>query len=398
MIFQIALRNLTRDKRRTIITSLMLIISATLVSFTLGMSDGSYSTVINLFTRNYTGHFKIETKKYVDENLLYYTIKNTKDIEDLLLRNNDIESFTKRSFSGGLVFAKEKTFGASLVGVDWKLEQSVTRIQNRFKEKASFNKGEYQVAIGFKLAKYFDLKIGDEVVIIGSGADGSIANDIFIVKTIFNESSGERDDYAVYMDLDSFNEFHTLSGVHEFSVISKNINNKNIAKNLTLPSDLIARSWQEVEEEFYLSMVKDKEGTNISLLIIMLVVGLGVMNTVLMSILERTKEFGLMKALGTTPFDISKIILLESFFLASISIVIGVSLGYLVNLYFSTNGIQLGEPISYGGMVMDTMSTENNGNTVFVPIVLLYFTTFIATIYPIIKANQVSPIESMRGH
>ena len=398
MIFQIASRNLTRDKRRTFITSLMLIFSAVLVSFILGLSDGSYSKIINLFTRNYTGHFKIETKKYVDENLLYYTIKDTASVEKELESNSEVLSYTKRSFSGGLVFSNKKTFGASLVGVDWKREEGITEISKRLQENFEFQNGEYQVALGFKLAKYFGLKVGDELVVIGSGADGSIANDVFTVKSIFKEDSGERDDYAVYMDLDTFNEYHTLAGVHEYSVLTKNIaNSRSTAKKFKVSDDLIARPWQEVEEDFYISMDKDKQGTNVSLLIIMFVVGLGVMNTILMSILERTKEFGLMKALGTTPSDISKIIILESFFLATISIVIGVSIGAICNYLLARNGIAI-EPISYGGMVMDTMIAENSVRTVLFPTILLYVTTMIATIFPIVKANQVSPIESMRGH
>ena len=148
--------------------------------------------------------------------------------------------------------------------------------------------------------------------------------------------------------------------VHEYAIIVENKNrNEAIAKNLQhqLPG-LKVSPWQQVEETFYRTMQSDKQGNNFAIGIIIFIVFIGVLNTVLMSVLERTREFGVLRAIGTRPVEIIKMIFLETTMLACISIGIGVILSIPLIAWFTYGGSLLPEPIGKGGIQFQYMTGE----------------------------------------
>ena len=128
----------------------------------------------------------------------------------------------------------------------------------------------------------------------------------------------------------------------------------------------------------------------------MLVVAIGVLNAVLMSILERRKEFGVLKAIGTKPIQLFQLITIETLIIGVISIVIGVCLSFGVNTYFSIYGIELEEPIKYGGMVFKEMKAIVDMDGFLTPAWVILLTSIIVSIYPAYKAAQTVPVEAMR--
>jgi ABC-type lipoprotein release transport system permease subunit len=170
----------------------------------------------------------------------------------------------------------------------------------------------------------------------------------------------------------------------------------NANPNADVP--LAVEPWQVFARSFYIAMKADKEGMWIMLLIIVLVVAVGVLNTVLMSVLERRREYGVLKAVGTKPGQIVRMVLLEVNILAMICIVFGAAVGLLINYLLSIHGIALPEPMTYGGMKFQHMFTEINAMSFYIPAVTVLVSATLVSLFPALKAAHTDPARSMRIH
>jgi ABC-type lipoprotein release transport system permease subunit len=170
---------------------------------------------------------------------------------------------------------------------------------------------------------------------------------------------------------------------------------KTISAKLNDPQ-LEVMPWQEVERPFYRAMMADKEGMWISLMIIIVIVAIGVLNTVLMSILERTREYGVLKALGTRPWALFKLILLETSFLAGLAVIIGTILSLGINYYMSIHGIAYPEGMDMGGIVITTMQGVINVRCLLIPAVVTFFTSVLVSIIPALRAVHIKPVRAIR--
>jgi ABC-type lipoprotein release transport system permease subunit len=316
------------------------------------------------------------------------------------LEDNDFIKRTAPRIKGhALSFLNKKTMGASIIGIDLKREFQATSLKKRLTHGAFFEVDQREIVIGRKIARTLRATLGDDIVLISSGADGSIANDQYRVVGIIDNGENGMDDHIIYMSIQQAQEFFSLWGrVHEIVILTQHmpelyIKNKLVKK---LSAGLTVSSWDEVEKDFYKAMQADRKGDSIIRFIIMFVVAIGVLNTVLMSILERTREFGVLKALGTTPKSIFLMITLETLILALLSISIGFVCAYLLNYYFSIHGIPF-EAIEYGGFVFDEMRTNLNYSYFITPALVVMLVSIIVSVFPALKAAKTIPIEAMNS-
>ncbi|MDH5647679.1 MAG: FtsX-like permease family protein, partial [Candidatus Heimdallarchaeota archaeon] len=285
-----------------------------------------------------------------------------------------------------------------LIGIDWKKEPLVTTIKKRLGNGVwPDSNGKNEVIVGQKIASVLQLNLGDELILISQGADGSIANDIFYIKAIFEAEDQGIDDYSIYTDISSAQTFFSFQAIQEVAIKLNHINMvTNFAKSFNPGGNLVIRPWQEVEEEFFRAMEVDKKGNMVGYIIIMIVVALGILNSVLMSILERIKEFGVLKAIGTSPKNLILMIIMEAQFIAIISVILGAILSFFINLYFVKYGISLSEPMTYGGMLISHIFAEITPRCFIQPAFIVFGTTFLVSLYPAVKSARVSPIEALR--
>lgn len=394
IVFKIAWRNILRNKRRTVLTVSMMTFGYVLFSFFIALGDGAYKNVINQFINARTGEFQLNHGDYLENPKLYKTIPKYKKIISKLEMNEDIKGVAPRIHGGALGFYKNKTVGAQVWGIDFQKEEKLTTLKARI-TSGSFPNDYSEVIIGKKIAKVLKLEIGGELILISSGADGSIANDKFIVKGIISPEETGQDDFMVYMQLSTAQDFFSMWGQVHSLMIRGNIEKNDFSK-LDLNDKLTLSTWKEVESDFYKAMQADKKGDAIGKFIIMLVVAIGVLNAVLMSILERRKEFGVLKAIGTKPIQLFQLITIETMIIGVISIVFGVLIAFGVNTYFSIYGIEMEEPIHYGGMVFNEMKAIVDKDGFITPAWVILFTSFIVSLYPAYKAAKTIPVEAMR--
>lgn len=404
IIFKIAFRNIFRQKRRSILTALSMFGGFFLSAFFIGFSDGSYNNIINMFTSNNLGHIQIHQNAYLDKPSLYKTINNYEDVLQKLSEINGIKSYSPRIFSAGIVSVGEKSSGARIFGVDQKNEIRTTNFDRKIIKGEIFT-GEdvHEVIIGEGLSKILKAEIGQELVVISQGADGSIANDAYKIVAISNSGNELEDRVTMYLPLKVAQELLVLEGrVHEIAITVGNLNSVNRINDLVSTKinseEIEAVPWQVFAKSFYDAMQADVAGMWVMLLIIMFVVAIGVLNTVLMSVLERRREYGVLKAMGTKPKDIIKLILTEINILAFICIILGSIAGLGINLLLSKHGISMPEPITYGGMKFQYMTSEVNLRSFLIPAVIVFLSATIVGFFPAVKAAKTDPAKAMRTH
>lgn len=405
LILKIAFRNILRQKRRSLLTGLSMTGGYILCVWSFSLVEGSYGNVIDIFTLDHTGHIQVHKDNYLRRPKIYKTIDDREVLETVLTNNDEVSNFSPRVFAPALAYAGNKTSPVRVLGVDVVREPTTSRLKQKVKKGAYFDAkpdgdGYFKAMVGQTVADMLLLDIGDEIVLISQGADGSIANDIFIISAVVgNRTSYDR--LGVYLPLEVAQMFLSLgSRVHEYAIIVENKNrNEAVARKIQdeLPG-LKVSPWQEVEETFYRTMQADKQGNHFTLGIVIFIVFIGVLNAVLMSVLERTREFGVLRAIGSRPLEIIKMIFLETTLLACISICIGVVLSIPLIAWFTYVGILLPEPIDMSGIEFQFMTGEFSWFVFTVPMALILGFSAAVSIPPGLRAAHILPRDALGSH
>lgn len=373
--------------------------------FSMSLLEGSWSNVVDIFTLDHTGHIQVHKDDYAKRPKIHKTIENPAVVETTLKNHEDVTGWAPRVYSSALAYGGNKTSIAQIFGIDPELEPTVTRILQKVSAGQYFSAqpnadGYFPAMIGRGLANSLRLDVGDEIVLISSGADGSIANDIFIITAIIgNTTSFDR--LGVFLPLTVAQEFLSIGGeVHEFALLARNKHdNEELAVALqSLMPSLKVSPWQQIEATFYRTMQSDKQGNYFTMALIVFIVFIGVLNTVLMSVLERTKEFGVLKSIGCRPSELVKLIFIETVMLASISISVGLALILPVIVWFTEVGIKLDISVDMGGVVFDTMKGDLSAYVVFMPMGFMLLTAALISLPPGLRAARILPRVALGSH
>jgi putative ABC transport system permease protein len=404
MMFKIAFRNIFRQKRRTILTALTMFGGFALASFSIGWSDGSYNFIINMFTRNQLGHIQIHKGDYRDRPSLYKTIDDYQQVGEKISKLAGVEGWAPRAYSAGLVSVGENSTGTRIIGIDPQLENQATHFDKKIVSGTPFSLiSKHEAILGKGLAQVLKASLGDEVVVVSQAADGSIANDLYSIIGIVETGDAITDRTSFYLPLPDFQELFVMEGkVHEIAILVENLDavslmTERIREALNIP-DLEVAPWQEFAKSFYQAMQADVKGMWIMLVVIMIIVAVGVLNTVLMSVLERQREYGLLRALGTKPPQIFRMVLLEVNILAVISILLGAILGMVINHIFSQHGIDLPQAFTYGGVEFKTFYTMVSARSLYIPAITVLLSATLISIFPALRAARTEPAVAMRMH
>jgi len=401
-----AFRNLLRQRRRSLLTGLTMLVGYVLFAINTGFSQGAWGMMIDLVTRDHTGHAQIHATGYLDRPSLYKNFADTPALYATLATDPAVVAATPRIHSSALAFVDTKTTGVKLIGIDPEREKVTTRIADKVRDGAFLPAAAAkQALIGRTVADVLRARVGSELVLISQGADGSIANDLFTVAGILGDAKDTSEQNNVYLHLADAQEYLMLGGkVHEIALLfadHKKAEKMTERLGATIAAagfrDLSAESWMEVEPEFYRTMQADRKGDNISQFIIMLIVAVGVLNTVLMTVLERTREYGVMAAIGTSPRRIFSLIVLETGMLALVSCFIGAFLASFALWYFAAVGISYPEPVTIAGLTVTTLRSEFSAIAYYKPLLIVALTALLVSLLPAIRAARIRPIDALRS-
>lgn len=404
---KMAWRNIWRNPRRTILTGCAITFATVLLVFMLSFQFGSYETMINTSVKISSGHLQIQAEKYQEKKSIRLVIPEPRAIAEIVDQIPEVAAYTFRGQAFSLISSKDRTYGVVVTGIDPQKEITVSRIK-KLVQAGNFLAAEdvNQALVGNLLAKNLRVSIGDELTLLGQGRDGSIGATVVQVKGIFRSGIDEFDRSAMQIPLSTFQDtFSMEEAVHEVVVIGKSLSDVSRIKTqlkaalsvLDNRKPLKTLDWQELMPGLRQAIEMDLVSGLIFYGLLIIVVAFSILNTFLMAIFERTKEFGVMMAIGTTPRRLTKVLLAESMTMTLIGIVAGIILGIVVTYYFQVHGIDFSggsELLSQFGISGRMYPKLSLLSVSIGPFMVLFF-TFCAALYPAFKIRRLRPVEAM---
>jgi putative ABC transport system permease protein len=404
LTLRMAFRNVLRQKRRTLFTGASVAGGFALAVIFIGWVDGSYDNIINQFTRNRLGHIQIHEKTYLDRPSLYKTVDDVGRLGRILDETAGVVSWAPRTYAAGLAADGDRSAGVEVIGVDPKREDAATGFAKKIIRGRNFSAPRAaEVILGRGLAEILQAKMGDSVAFVSQAADGSIAQGLYRIAGVASTGDDVSDRVSLFLPLGTMQDLFVLDGkVHEIAVIVNKLSRVDkiaaaLARRIDQPG-LSVEPWQVFARSFYKAMRADKAGMWVLLIVIVVIVAVGVLNTVLMSVLERRREYGLLKAVGTKPAGIVRLVLLEVLILSLAAMTVGAALGLGANAFLSRHGIRFGTGLTYGGVVFDTMKSEINFRSFTIPALTVIISAVLVSFFPAVKAARTEPARTMRMH
>ena len=405
---KMAWRNIWRNPRRTMLTICAIAFASLLLVFMLSFQFGSYETMINTSVKIQTGHLQVQAEAYQEKKNIRLVVPDPAEIVQLIHAIPAVEAYTFRGQAFSLISSNERTYGVAVTGIDPIGEAQVSRLKSLIREGAFLSKEDtHQALVGKLLARNLRVQLGDELTLIGQGRDGSIAATVVQVKGIFSSGISEFDRSAIHIPLQTFQDVYSMQeAVHEVVIIADALRNIAAIKtaiqaglsSLKLKKPLTVLDWNELMPGLRQSIEMDLISGLIFYLLLVLVVAFSILNTFLMAIFERTREFGVLMAIGTTPGRLTKVLLIESMTLTFIGIIAGILIGSLITLYFQAHGIDISgasELLSQFGITGRMYPKLSWLTATSGPLVVLII-TFFAALYPAIKVRMLRPVEAMK--
>ncbi len=404
---KMAWRNIWRNPRRSILTMTAIAFACLLLVFMLSFQFGSYDTMINSAVKIHTGHLQVQAKGYQDKRTMRLVVPDPGAIGSILEKTPGIDAYTYRANAFSLVSSEERTYGIVVIGIDPAREANVSTLKKVIRQGSYLSEGDTnQALLGELLAKNLQVGLGDELVVIGQGRDGSVAATVVEVKGTYNSGQDEFDRSSIHIPLKHFQDVYAMrGGVHEVVALGKSLGAiPAIRKTVedTIENDdpknlLVVLDWIDLMPGLIEGIKLDLISGLILYCILILVVAFSILNTFLMAVFERTKEFGVMMAIGTTPGRLTKLLLLESITMTVIGIVVGIIAGCLITWYFQVHGIAISgmsEVLRQFG-IPERMYPQLSFLSVTIGPTLVLFITSLTALYPALRVRRLRPVEAL---
>ncbi len=401
-LVRMAWRNLWRNPRRTLITLFSMIFGLTMMIVGYALMDGMMNQMVHYATLLGTGHVQVHHPEYLEDHSLYDTMPGTKEA---LAVASSYGGAAPRTFSTALVSSGKQSAGGQLWGIDPEMEKNVTELHRHL------NAGQWlgseprgQVVLGKNMARTLSASPGDEIIVLTQAADGSLGNAIYIVSGVFKSIGEAIDRGGVFMHIDDLSELLVMDGkIHEIAVRLNEPEKLDEARagiqNLLDEKQYRVEDWKQLFPELAEYLRVSSSSMGIILIVIFAVAGLGIVNTQLMALFERTREIGIMRALGLGPFSVAALILVETVFLALISAIAGGAAGSLWSLHLEKNGWDIswmGGSFDFVGVAFDPhMYATLTLDAVLQSVVIMFIVVFVVTLYPLFRATRISPVDAI---
>jgi len=406
---KIAWRNIWRNKRRSLLTIGAILFASALLIFSISLQFSSYATMIDAAVKRHTGHLQIQAEGYHTDKEMRLVIAHPQDLVQSIQDLSHIKAMSSRGNAFCLVSSEQRTYGVWVAGVDPARERAVTTISRVIREGSYLSDDTaYEVVLGDILAKNLAVELGDELVLLGQGLDGSIAATAVTVTGIFSTGQPEFDRSALQMPLRAFQETFSMGdAVHELVVVATDLEHlpdlaRSIRERLASASSsegLHLLTWQQLLPGLEQSIRVDMVSGWINYGIVVIIVAFGIMNTFVMCVMERTREFGMLMALGMRPSQVARLVLLEAAFMSLLGIALGLVGGCVITYYFQIHGFQIPgaeEIMAQWGLPSRMWPRLSLMSMVTGPAVIV-MVTLLTAVYPVLRIFGLGPARALRA-
>lgn len=346
------------------------------------------------------GDIQIFAKGYQGNPSIYNRIEES----DELLQRLDSAGYpaSGRLLAAGLGAAEDTSAGVMFIGIERERDAKVSKMFEQVLSGEWLDPNvKHGVVLGRRLAKTLGLKVGDEFVTLTQAADGGMANELYTVRGILKSMSDMSDRSGVFMNTEDYQELMVITkGAHQ--VVVRTLPGEDLVsavdKIRSFAKGLDVRSWKQLMPTIA-SMLESTQGMiAIMSFIIYIAVGILILNAMLMAVFERVREFGVMKALGVSPFGVMSLILVETAIQTILAIISALIISAPLLWLLVTKGFRFSslDSVSLMGLAWDPhMYAIITPESFVTPIVMLIFVVSMAVIYPALKAALITPVKAI---
>ena len=405
LLFRIAWRNIIRNKRRSLLTLAAIIFAAVTGIAMRGIQLGTYALNIKSAVELFSGYIQIQKKGYLDnpkldavfvpDNNIIYAIKNTAGIS----------GYTERINAEGLISCGEIARGVVILGIEPSKEKDVTTFTKNIKEGKFFdNDSSNEIVLGEQLMKNLRAEPGDTIVLLAQDFYGVLDNRKFVISGAVTFGMREAESSIVFMGLSTAQSFLSMddkinlivlkaADIYSLNKVKKNLAGKINKDNL----DILL--WDKINPEIHSAIQLDNISGILFLGILIVIVAFGILNTVLMSVTERFREFGVVLSIGMPQLKLVGLVFIETFIISIIGIILGNIIGYGVNNYF------IAHPVIFGGELkqlyeiyhfLPEMRSSLEPSIFYNISLSIFFISVLSSIYPAYKVYKLEPLKGIR--
>jgi putative ABC transport system permease protein len=412
-LLQLAWRNLWRNPRRTLIAMSAIGFGYVMLLFVACLMAGLRQQMIETGTGLVLSDIQVHAPAYYPNRPMHQTLggqkgTNVTTLVAAITADPRVYAASPRVYGYGLASAGDQSAGVEILGVDPHQEQKITVLQTRIVKGSYLTEGMPKgIVVGDKFVTTNGVGVGSEIILLTQAADGSMGNDLYTIVGIFHTGLDTVDGSLVLMSLSSLQELLRLPPVriHEIGIKLHDVTEATAAAaalgvQLSKILPVRVRAWPELVPELADYVQFNRSVTFILFFIFFLLAIIGIVNTMLMAVIERTRELGMLMAVGMRPVQVVGLILAEAAGLAGASLVLGGAIGVPVLWYLQVHGLDLGSAIdefSLAGVVVGRHWYGRQDFFAYSQAALgLAVTALASALYPALRAARFRPTEALR--
>jgi ABC-type lipoprotein release transport system permease subunit len=347
-------------------------------------------------------HIQLHHPEFKKDYLIKYFIANGLNILNDISHLPDVKAATGRVIAKGMITTATGSSGIKVNGIDPATENDVSLLSESITEGRYFSStAPNQIIVGEKLIKKLKLKLNSKVVLTLLDKENNITSGAFRIKGVFKTKNTPYDEMNVFVNRNELAVLLSMKGeINEIAILLSSNEALYATYNILAgkyPS-LKTETWKEISPGIDLIVSTAGQSILVYMGIIMLALAFGIINTMLMAILERTREIGMLMALGMNKMKVFLMILLETFFLVFSGAPIGILSGYLTTTYFSMHGINMSvyKDVYASFGMSEIIYPRLNMQDYLIILEMVIITTFISSLFPARKAISLNPSDAIR--
>jgi putative ABC transport system permease protein len=383
-----------------------MVFSNVLLVFMMSLQFGMYGLMIDNGLKAFTGHIQIQAPAYVDDQKMRQTVPDVVSLAASLRAELQTDFVSARAQTFVLASSEDRSYGVAIIGVEPKFEPGVSSIPGLVKEGRFLDSNEAtEIVIGKTLAKNLRIGLGDELTLLGSGLDGSFAATVVNVVGIFDSGVEDLDRSIAEIPMGLFQDTFFMEGAgHQVVITAPNIDLVPELKarvQALVPEDQnhIIHDWNRLQPGLKQAIQADMSSSFAMYAVLVVLVAFSVLNTQLMSVLERTREFGIVMSLGLKPGRLGRLVILETTLMGLMGVVLGATAGAIVTYYFTINGLSLPgmDEMAAQFNLPARMHPQISIMTLLAGPMIVFSFSLLASLYPALRLRWLHPVEAMRA-
>ncbi|MDF1864962.1 MAG: FtsX-like permease family protein [Saprospiraceae bacterium] len=403
MLFKIAWRNIWRSRTRSLVVIGAIAIGVWAVIFLISFSSGMVTSYINNAIENEISHIQIHHPDFIEDEEVKYFIENPENLISDIQMVDGVKAATLRSISNGMLStSKGGGRGIRIKAIDPISEALVTHLDEKIKEGKYFGESRSKsILISTSLSEKMKAKVRSKLVLTFQDVNGNITALGFRVAGLFQTGNNAYDLNTVFVKREDLNpNLGDEKLTHEVAIVVNAPQNVEIVQSdiKGLYPNLLTENYKELSPEIELFQSQIKLSALIFTVIVMLGLIFGIINTMLMAVLERIREFGMLMAIGMNKVRVFWMVVLETVLLGMVAAPIGLAIGWFSVVYFSTRGIDLSNysrgmrEIGFSPIIYPNIESDFYWWLTLAVAV----TAILGSLYPAFKAIKLRPVEALR--